>query len=279
MSLVETLVVTAIAILLVGAVAVPLAVHGRSKAVAQETTMAIKTLNSAQTELYVLRRQHVPHFSGQGVEWDHHVDAFNADTREPEAQSYDSEWEWPDLEPGTPQQPASAGGEVPGHHSMQDVFPGPNDSIERFVWMAMQVPSARSVLDGLDEHYLNDGDGDGFLEIRDGWGQKLRYASYHSYTWEDGKPLFYDQDMEIRDWAEGWPKDIFWVDSLPERGSANHQRPFFLSSGPDVTFGRYGYDGYERLQGMQMPMDNAEATDEDIAHTQDNLLSYELTGG
>jgi hypothetical protein len=88
----------------------------------------------------------------------------------------------------------------------------PNDSIEKFVWAVWQVEELR---DRLQSKALSDvvvdSDGDGFLELVDGWGNKIEYAAYvnrgDAYTADDHLPAI--------------------------------QTPIFLSPGADGLLGTY----------------------------------------
>jgi type II secretory pathway pseudopilin PulG len=250
------LVVIAVILLLVGLVAIPLASRGRQSAAEHETTMVLKTLSGALTELYILRRSQVAHYSTPQLDWSD-AQAYNAPTSPVTPQSFDEAWEWPATAPAR-------------------VIDQPSDSIERFLWVAMQTPASAQLIRPLSDRFLRDRDGDGYLEVRDAWGHKLRYAAYHSYeTWVDGsnggsldgvpeqiemRPLF-ETDPN---WYQGWPGDVYWVDSLPQRGSETNRKPLFLSAGSDGRFGRYGYQQYTGAD---------RATAEQVAQSRDNLTS------
>jgi len=85
----------------------------------------------------------------------------------------------------------------------------PDDTIERFVVAAMQNPETVDLIvnltsgDVLVDTDGTDGSGDGFLEIRDGWGGMIEYRS-------------------VSDPSDNWP---------------DHPSPFFSSAGDDGEFG------------------------------------------
>jgi len=83
--------------------------------------------------------------------------------------------------------------------------------IERFVWAAMQIPSARKLLES--RKMLDDTDRDGFQEIVDPLGNALAYAAFVSHD----------------DTRDRIPKDNY----LPER-----TEPFFASAGMDGKWGQ-----------------------------------------
>lgn len=56
----------------------------------------------------------------------------------------------------------------------------PDNSIERFVWAAYSNPAVKTVLEGVGKQALVDKDGDGFLEVLDGWENPLEYAGADS---------------------------------------------------------------------------------------------------
>ncbi len=83
-----------------------------------------------------------------------------------------------------------------------------DDSIERFVWACYQINDVRKSINAQE---LVDLDNDGFLEVRDSWGNMIIYVDYMVHT------------------SSG--------DVLPERGNAAEPRPYFISAGPDGDFG------------------------------------------
>lgn len=56
----------------------------------------------------------------------------------------------------------------------------PDSSIERFVWAALDNPAVKTVIEGVGKQALVDKDGDGFLEVIDGWENALEYAGADS---------------------------------------------------------------------------------------------------
>lgn len=84
-----------------------------------------------------------------------------------------------------------------------------SDTGERFCWAAMQVENTARMLPALGGEVFKDGDGNGFMELRDGWGHKIRYAAKVEHGDADGTD-----------------------DELPE-----YPRPFFASAGYDGQFG------------------------------------------
>ncbi len=95
-----------------------------------------------------------------------------------------------------------------------------DDPIERFVWLVRQHPTAAKMLRVLSKNSYLDADGNGFLEIRDSFDQKISYAV--SVVHDD------DGDGNKLD-AEGAGDDD---DFLPE-----YPRPFFASRGEDELWG------------------------------------------
>ncbi|MFG0251020.1 MAG: type II secretion system protein [Phycisphaeraceae bacterium JB051] len=53
-----------------------------------------------------------------------------------------------------------------------------DDHIERFVYKAMKYETSRKILKTLQKGQLADLDGDGFLEVRDAFGNMLEYAAF-----------------------------------------------------------------------------------------------------
>ena len=91
--------------------------------------------------------------------------------------------------------------------------------IERFVWAAMQQPTTKKMLMALGRDlFIDDHDGrtqkNGFMELRDGWGTRLRYYQFNDGS-DGGDPTI--------------PDYLF---------------PFFASAGPDGKWGdANGADG------------------------------------
>lgn len=79
---------------------------------------------------------------------------------------------------------------------------------ERFVWAAYQLPATREALERLGEGMLVDLDEDGFLEMRDPWGNNIAYAVFSTHG------AFAEDDF------------------LPQ-----NLNPFFASAGPDGKWG------------------------------------------
>ena len=105
---------------------------------------------------------------------------------------------------------------VPGSND-QDVIQGDGDTpeereanlwIERFVSATYQMPTTRGAIDRAGSEFVVDEDGDGFLEVRDPWGNNIAYLAYSA----GGR--------------------------LPR-----HDSPFFASAGPDGRWGDIGPDG------------------------------------
>ena len=68
-----------------------------------------------------------------------------------------------------------------------------DDHIERFVYKAMKYETSRKILKTLQKGQLADLDGDGFLEVRDAFGNMIDYAAFVShqdnYTGDDSLPI------------------------------------------------------------------------------------------
>jgi len=111
-------------------------------------------------------------------------------------------------------------------------------SIERFAWAALQIESVETVLRSVGRDALVDQDGNGFLEVRDPWGNKLLYADY-VHPDQGDQPKF-----------------------LPYRGTETSKRPYVASPGPDGLWGN-----------ANTPVD--ENNDGTPDH-EDNLYSYEV---
>ncbi len=95
-----------------------------------------------------------------------------------------------------------------------------DDTIERFVWCAYQLPTTKKMLTGLGKTLFKDADGDGFLEVLDGWEQQLWYAAL--VAWDD------NNNGNDNDNEGGLDADDF----LPI-----HETPFFASMGVDRLWG------------------------------------------
>lgn len=80
-------------------------------------------------------------------------------------------------------------------------------SSERFVWVTYQLPATRDMLKKLGKQVLTDDNNNGYLELRDGWGNKIVYVE----RVENSSGI---------------------VAFLPE-----HPRPFFASAGRDGEWG------------------------------------------
>ena len=96
-----------------------------------------------------------------------------------------------------------AGGTLPDHRSShQSVWPRnalgasgvgtPDDAIERFVCAVLEVEGSRKMILSCGSPFVVDSDGDGFLEVRDGWGRLIQYVAavshQDSFTADDFLP-------------------------------------------------------------------------------------------
>lgn len=113
-----------------------------------------------------------------------------------------------------------------------------DDSIERFVLKALQLESSGTMVRALQGDALIDSDGDGFLEVVDGWGNKIEYAKYVDHEDADDSDNF-----------------------LPQRGTRYNPQPYFASAGGDGEFG-----------------DAESTPSPDGTVRQDNLYSYSIEG-
>ncbi len=173
-SLIELLLVLTLIVLLMGLVAAALA-KLRDDSNVRETQMLLKRALNASTEYQARTQTIINHEDNSPVNWN----SANLRQNDPAAESFGN--------------PGSMG--------------SPNDSddhvyIERFVWAAQQVPSAELTIRTLADN-LHDTDGDGFLEIIDGWENSIDYRT--QTTSSDELPLY--------------------------------PRPFFASAGADAKFG------------------------------------------
>jgi hypothetical protein len=151
------------------------------------------------------------------------------------------DWERP-WAPTAPDAPADAGKRVIG---------GEFRFIERFVAAVQGVPEADVALGTLaKESALGDKDGDGFLEVLDGWGTPLTYAS-------------------LVDHADDEKADDFLPERLTRRSihqSVPEPKPMLVSAGQDTRWG----DHRELLAQRQ-----GQPADEQAARAaSDNLYSF-----
>ena len=116
-----------------------------------------------------------------------------------------------------------------------------DDHIERFVYLALKYKLSAKILKTLNKKQLIDRDGDGFLEIRDGFDNMLEYAAYVSHL-DNYKGTYQEPNATTATAGD---------DSLPV-----HKHSFFGSSGIDGLWG------------------NAETTP-DGPELKDNLYSYD----
>lgn len=95
---------------------------------------------------------------------------------------------------------------------------------ERFAWAASQMRSTAVMLPSLGDQTYGDFDGNGFMELVDGWGRKMIYVAFVDH--DDGNSV---------------------DDFLPER-----PWPYFASAGPDGKWGDVqAADGSEALERSQ----------------------------
>jgi len=180
-SLIELLVVVGIILILSGIV-ITLVLEKQGPVV--QTRTALQTLKGAASEYQVVMGTPVSHDAGWGS-----AKAKNAPDADGSAIVNDTDGE-----------------------------NGPNDlHIERFIWAAWQLPETRSMLASLPgvrqgesaaADILVDLDADGFMEVRDGWGNMMDYRDSNDH--DDG-----DKNRPAR------------------------RSPFFCSPGPDGAWGDY----------------------------------------
>lgn len=128
------------------------------------------------------------------------------------------------------QSPNPTSGRIPAAGNFAPI----NDSIERFVWGCYQINDLRK---SITTQKLVDLDNNGFMEVRDLWGNKIMYADYVTH---------------------GAPTNDF--DFLPQYGNAAAPKPFFVSAGPDGDFG-------SAQSGATAAQQKA---------TEDNIVSYDV---
>ncbi len=113
------------------------------------------------------------------------------------------------------------------------------NAVERFVWATIQVATIRQEMyASLPDRLLTDTDNanddpDGFLELRDGWRNKMIYAAFVDHDDSHGEDDF-----------------------LPE-----HPAPFFASAGPDGEWGDVTAD--TDSQAFEQSQDNTYSYDLD----------------
>ena len=128
-----------------------------------------------------------------------------------------------------------------------------DDHIERFVYLALKYETSKKILKTLNQKHLIDRDGDGFLEVCDGFDNMIDYAAFVSHQ-DDYKGTYKE------------PKDLTKTqgdDALPI-----HKTSFFTSA---------GIDG---LMGDNKLWDNGEGTETDANNdgdddAKDNLNSFD----
>lgn len=142
-----------------------------------------------------------------------------------------------------------------------DVEPARVAGIERWVWVMSQVPETRQMIDALGKTYLKDTDGNGFLEVVDGWEHPLVYAAYvYHGTGADTVPM--DQFLP----EVGGP----FSNGTQAVSTPGKWRPFFASAGPDGYWGDVGYTPPPSRDTNQNGTDD---------RTEDNLFSFDFEGG
>lgn len=87
--------------------------------------------------------------------------------------------------------------------------PVPDSWNEQVVETVMKLPKCHAMLKSLGPHAFADADGDGFMEVRDGWGRPLIYVRAVSHT------------------------DSFTADDFLRA----HPHPYWVSAGADGLFG------------------------------------------
>jgi hypothetical protein len=112
-------------------------------------------------------------------------------------------------------------------------------AIERFCWAVTQNETCLAMIKSLGEEVFIDADNNDFIELVDGWGVKIKYASHVS-------------------WSDSWTYD----DYLPE-----YPRVFFASCGED---GKWG-DHRELLKKQRGQAHNASLA----SQAEDNIYSFE----
>lgn len=143
-----------------------------------------------------------------------------------------------------------------------------NHSIERFIWVVIQHPDTRQILQSQDVALI-DSDGDGFLEALDGWENKIEYLGWVVHdttpggTWNE--PIGGGGGTRDQAYEEQFDPGVAVGQKLnlrhPEFGSPQKRLPHFASAGRD---GKWG---------------NATATDktsQEYKRTVDDLYSYDV---
>jgi prepilin-type N-terminal cleavage/methylation domain-containing protein len=181
-SLIEIMVVIAIIILLAGLV-IGAGRRMRQSASRSQTKIILGICKSAE-DAYVTKFKPILHFNGN---------------LEPSILSeyiYEDNWDKTTFKKNASEYTGGDYGKI-------------NDPIERFVYKALKYDLSAKILKTLNHKQLIDSDGDGFLEIRDGFDNMIEYAAYVSH------------------------KDNYKLDDfLPI-----HKRSFFGSSGIDGKWG------------------------------------------
>lgn len=163
-SLIEILVVIAIIVLLAG---ITIGVGRRMIQSAKKShTKIILGICKSASDAYATKFKPILHYSG------------NLDPTITASYVYEYNWDKTTFKKNAPD--ANGTGAI-------------NDPIERFVYKALKYETSSKILHTLNNKQLVDRDGDGFLEVYDGFDNKIKYAAYVSgkdaYTLDDTLPI------------------------------------------------------------------------------------------
>jgi len=199
-SMMEILVVILIAAALVALVTIPFASQARDAMKRNQTQAVLSALQAAAVEYYLKTSRHVMHYSTPALNWDE--------------SSASIVWH----------KNSGVGGTS---------TTGPNHSIERFLWVVLQEDSARAHIVALGPKYLVDSDNNGFLEVLDGWGNRIEYAAFVQH----GTKTRTVRTGSTTSSTISIPDPYAGDNHLPEHGSVDNPQPFFASPGPDGQMG------------------------------------------
>jgi len=232
-SLIEILVAIGIVTLLV-AIAIPVFSLAYETARSSQATAALNALESAEVEFESAVGQRIWHLDGSPE--DYHNSALSR-------YFVDLDWDTASV-PETYRNSTGSGN--PGTANAAN----PQGFIERFIALADQQDTTRTLWRSVDDNLIRDTDNDGFAEAVDPWDTPIVYAAFVSHNDDYAADDFLPQRGDLtRD-----PNDS--SSYIPESPA-----PFFASAGPDGEFGD----------------SNGSAAEQ--AAAEDNLYSFNLGKG